>query len=251
VVLFDMDDTLFDHAGALAAGIADLRSVEPMLQRSSLRSLVERYQRLLDTVFPGAPGSPVTVGEARNERFRRLRVALGGSDDLEAAVRWSSHYREAYQAARRPVAGAIPLLRALHARASVGVVTNNQTLEQVGKLQHLGLDRWVDFLITSEAAGHSKPDARIFELALYRARCEPKEAIMVGDTWETDVVGAARAGVPAVWLRRRPGRRPAGLRGVPEIRSLLPTGDVVRLLLSGRVPPARSSARPRGRPHGS
>jgi putative hydrolase of the HAD superfamily len=238
-VLFDLDDTLFDHTWALARGIAVLRSEEPMLQRRTLGAVVRRYRYLLDTLFPGTPGSPVTHGEARNERFRHLRLWLGGSDDLDAARAWSERYREAYQAARRAVPGAPALLRELHGRVSVGIVTNNHTLEQVGKLRHLGLDRWVDFLLTSEDAGHSKPDARIFELAIYRAGCEPAEAVMVGDTWPTDIVGAAVAGVPAVWFHRRPGRRPPGLRGVREIRSLRPTARVVRLLLSGSVRPAR------------
>jgi putative hydrolase of the HAD superfamily len=250
-VLFDLDDTLFDHSGALAEGIRALRAVEPMLRRRSLAALVADYQGLIDAVVPGVRGSPPTHGEARNERFRRLRVSLGGSDDLAAAREWSEFYREAYQAARRPVDGALPLLKALHGKATIGVVTNNHTLEQVGKLRHLGLERWIDFMVTSEDAGHSKPDARIFELALYRAACQPTEAIMVGDTWPTDIVGAATAGVPAVWLRRRPGRRPRGLRGVPEIRSFRPTPSVARFLLSGRTGPALRTRTVRPHPNPS
>jgi len=246
-VLFDLDDTLFDHSGALAIGIRALRATEPMLRKRSLGGLAREYQRLIDSVVPGAPGSPPSHGEARTERFRRLRVSLGGSDDLAVARAWSEFYREAYQAGRRAVDGAPPLLRALHRSATIGIVTNNHTLEQVGKLRHLGLDRWVDFLVTSEDAGHAKPDSRIFELALYRAGCEPEEAVMVGDTWQTDIVGAAIAGVPAVWLRRRPGRRPPGLRGVPEIGSFRPTPSVARFLLSGTIRPARRTRT--GRPH--
>jgi putative hydrolase of the HAD superfamily len=244
-VLFDLDDTLFDHRGSVVRGLEALREGEPLLRRWPVERLARRYQQLLDQISPGQPGAPATHGEARTERFRRLCLDLGGSDDLAEAGRWSERYREAYQAARRPVPGVPALLRALHGRTQVGIVTNNHTLEQVGKLQHLGLSDWIDFMVTSEDAGFSKPDLRIFELALYRAGCGPLEAVMVGDTWATDIVGAAVRGIPAVWLNRGPGRRPTGLRGVVEVRALAPARPLARLLLSGTLRPARPSARVR------
>ena len=81
-------------------------------------------------------------------------------------------------------------------RALVGIVTNNLLEEQQDKLRQCALDGYVDELVVSEKAGMSKPDPRIFEIALDRLGCHRDEAAMVGDSWPADVAGA----IAATWL---------------------------------------------------
>jgi FMN phosphatase YigB (HAD superfamily) len=45
-----------------------------------------------------------------------------------------------------------------------------------------------------------KPDKEIFEHVLNNINVLPHEAVMIGNTWEKDVVGANRAGMNAIWL---------------------------------------------------
>ncbi len=140
--------------------------------------------------------------------------------------------------------GTIPLLRRLKERVSVGVVTNNHTEEQREKIRALDLGPWIDFLVTSEDVGVSKPDAVIFATALKEAGVTAPEAVMVGDNWAVDVVGATSAGIRAVWLQRR-GRRPAGFSQVEVLRSFSPSGRAERLLLRA---PAMRAHPPKVRP---
>ena len=58
----------------------------------------------------------------------------------------------------------------------------------------------MDFLVTSEEAGRDKPDSPIFELALKKAGCTPAEALMVGDNFTHDIIGAHRVGIDGLWL---------------------------------------------------
>jgi putative hydrolase of the HAD superfamily len=113
----------------------------------------------------------------------------------------------------------------------VGIVTNNAVAEQIEKLAHLGMTDWVDVLVISEEAGVRKPDAAIFRLALERCGASADEAVMVGDSWGADVMGARAAGIRVVWLNRteRPCPAPSWCT---EIRSLLPTKSVLELLIS-------------------
>lgn len=55
----------------------------------------------------------------------------------------------------------------------------------------------------SQEVGVEKPDPELFELALRRAKLERARTVHVGDTWETDVVGARRVGLRPVWLNRQ------------------------------------------------
>ena len=45
-----------------------------------------------------------------------------------------------------------------------------------------------------------KPDIEIFEYMLNQINALPQEVVMVGNTWEKDIVGANRAGLHAIWL---------------------------------------------------
>ncbi|HTT26599.1 MAG TPA: HAD-IA family hydrolase [Thermoplasmata archaeon] len=237
-VLFDMDDTLFDHTATMALALSRLQHREAPLRAVRFPSLLERYRRYLDEIQPGRPGGPPTHDEARLERFRRIATWVGVDDPESDALRWSSRYRRAYQRARRPVPGAPELLRRLHETARVGVVTNNHTREQLGKIRAIGIGRWLDALVTSEETGLEKPDPGIFRVALDRLGASPERAVMVGDSWPTDIVGAMRAGLPAVWLRRTATARGGG-GGVRTIRSLEPTEEVARLILRRTGAPKR------------
>jgi putative hydrolase of the HAD superfamily len=75
----------------------------------------------------------------------------------------------------------------------------------------------------------SKPDPRIFEIALARAGVGPAEAVMVGDSWENDIQGARAAGVRAVWFNRNDAA--VADPAVPAITSLEPAESVLAVIL--------------------
>jgi len=97
----------------------------------------------------------------------------------------------------------------------------------------------VDVLVISEEAGLRKPDPAIFRLALGRCGASSAEAVMLGDSWGSDVLGARSAGVRAVWLNRAGSFCP-GPASCTEIQSLLPTESVLELLLGAAPRPERS-----------
>lgn len=53
-------------------------------------------------------------------------------------------------------------------------------------------------MTTSEAADAKKPDPRIFQLALSRAGAEVTDSIMIGDTYEADILGARALGMQTI-----------------------------------------------------
>ena len=88
----------------------------------------------------------------------------------------------------------------------------------------------IDLLMASEEAGVSKPDPAIFALALGRLGCSADEAVMVGDSWENDIVGAQRAGIRAVWFNPRGEAPPAS--GVPVLRALAPVEAALEMIFA-------------------
>jgi putative hydrolase of the HAD superfamily len=172
-----------------------------------------------------------TIETARVERFRRLLEGFGSTTASERAPDWARRYRSAYEQSRHPVPGAQELLAAARREGwRVGIVTNNVRCEQLQKMDCCRFTADVHELVTSEEVGTSKPDGRIFEVALDRLGVPASHAVMLGDGWATDVEGARAIGIRAVWLNRRGIVSPDS--AVAELRSLLPT-EVVMATLSG------------------
>ncbi|MFO1317224.1 MAG: HAD family hydrolase [Burkholderiales bacterium] len=235
-VLFDLDDTLVDHRDATRAALAKVRATFPALAAMPVEDLAAANQRILEALHGDVALGRITAAAARIERYRRLFALAGGPDDRASAA--AELHRRTYVAARRRVDGALELVAALRTRVRVAVVTNNTVAEQREKLAAFGFAPEIDALVTSEEVGAAKPDARIFLAALARLECAPADAIMVGDSWHHDVLGAVAAGLRAVWFNRHGGAHPDPFIA-PQIRSFTPTdAAAATLLAAGRGRPA-------------
>ncbi len=229
-VLFDLDDTLFDHDRATECALAVLRAEEPALTCWSAAELSARHRAVLEAMHADVLAGRASIETARAERFRRLlEDAMGAAAPIGQPTALAERYRQAYESAWQPVAGATALLSAIRAAGlRIAVVTNNLIVEQTLKLRRCALDVFVDALVTSEDAGAAKPDARIFEAALDRLGLTPAQAVMVGDAWSTDIEGALAAGIRPVWFN--PQAAPNPNPAVAELTALEPTEQAVRVI---------------------
>jgi len=243
LVLFDLDDTIFDHSLTCRAALGEVRNTEPRFAVRSLDELWRSYEQRLnatDLTLGWVGHSARFYEEARAGRFRALASSVGWNCDAAEGRAISSLYRKQYMRLRRPVPGAVEFVRRMARSGPVGIVTNNQVTEQVEKLNFLGISDIVDPLIISEAVGVAKPDPAIFRAALKSAGVEPGEAVMVGNSWRDDVLGARSAGIRPVWFNRFGHVRPTRHR-VQELTSFRPVQAAERTVRGASV--RRSSRR--------
>lgn len=206
VVLCDLDDTLFDHAGATRDALSHVRTLAPHLGRWTLDEFDQRHRVVLEMLHTEVLAGQWTIEDARLERFRRLMLDAGATDadcraDVLHDLSWG--YRGAYEKAWRLVPGAMAFVQAIKAAgARLVIVTNNVVREQKMKVDRAGLNQYVDVLVTSEEFGVTKPDPRIILHALERVNAVPGDAVMFGDSLTTDIEGGRRAGVRVVWFNR-------------------------------------------------
>lgn len=83
----------------------------------------------------------------------------------------------------------------------IGVIAN-QSLGTAERLKQYGILKYIDLVIASAEEGVSKPDSRIFEIALSRANCEPKKAVMIGDRIDNDIIPAKSMGMKTIWVKQ-------------------------------------------------
>lgn len=111
------------------------------------------------------------------------------------------------------VPGAGEVLAALHGRYRLCVATNADDSgadEVMAALGRVGLARFIDRVFSSRDLGARKPAAAFYAAVLEILRAdtdalgEPplaaEQVLMVGDSYENDVAGAAEAGLRAVWF---------------------------------------------------
>lgn len=226
-VLFDLDDTLFDHQHASACALGELRN--RYAADIAFEVFAAEHARVLEKYHLRFLNGEFTLDAARAARMVEMFAAFGEAVSEAKAVEVALRYRELHQANRRLVAGAGELLEALHGRTKLAIVTNNSVTEQWDKLRYLGIADHFDAMLISEEIGMTKPDRAIFHAALFRLDCAQGDAVMVGDNWEADVMGARAAGISAIWFNRfnQPRRAPAP---VTEISALAPFHVVMKAM---------------------
>lgn len=189
-VLFDLDETLLDRTGSLAAFLGDQH--DRFRARLGGVALEAWSDRFLALDAKGMTPKPTVYARLARE----FGLAAGTDDDLAA------DYAAGFRRHARGNPGMAETLAALRARGlRLGVVTNGETAFQTGSLDALGLPAMVDAILISAAEGVRKPDPAIFERAARRLAVSPVDCLFVGDNPIADVAGAVRAGLRAAWFR--------------------------------------------------
>jgi HAD superfamily hydrolase (TIGR01549 family) len=147
----------------------------------------------------------------------------------ERAFRRIAEYNRQYNLWNQPNPQAPAVLETLRRRGlEVGMISNSGgTIEQIITMH--GLASYFRFVLDSRVVGVEKPDPRIFQMALERAKVKPAEAVYVGDLYSIDVVGSKAAGLDAILLD------PVGLWGhvnCAKARDLLEAADLILHQLS-------------------
>lgn len=235
-ILFDLDDTLFDHSYCARVALETVYRAHVCFSAQAFDEFVSTHAEHLETLHSEVLAGAINLDAARVERFRRLLLSAGGGPDQAAGA--AAMYREGYVGARRAVRGAADLLAELRSHAPIVIVSNNLLGEQRDKLEYCGLAQYVDALVVSEEAGVPKPDPEIFRQALQAVRVSPAEAVMVGDSWTADVAGAHAAGIVPIWFNPRGLPAPDSPGEVLELRAFEPvraTADTILHALSSRA----------------
>ncbi|HEV3484500.1 MAG TPA: HAD-IA family hydrolase [Vicinamibacterales bacterium] len=214
-VLFDLDDTLFDHQACARAALQAVHAAHACFNCLPFDEFERQHARFLEelhlAVLDGRLGIEA-AGVAADEPLLQATAAA---------------YRERYPMARRAIDGAATLLPHVRQRARVAIVSNNLLDEQQQKLRHCGLDAHIDALVVSEEVGVSKPHPKIFEVALDRVGVRADEAVMIGDSWSADIAGALAVGIRPIWFNRHRQARPDREAPVIELYALEPVEPVL------------------------
>ncbi len=231
-ILFDLDDTLFDHRNSSKFALTRLKNAYPCFDTVTIGDMEKKHLELLEDIhIKKVLTGLISVSAARIERMRGLFKLAGLSPDEKQLETAAGIYRESYNKSWLPAEGSIELLRELKKNYKIGIISNNLLEEQQRKIIRCGFSELVDEVVVSDEYKINKPDIRLFHILLNKLNVKPDEAVLVGDAWETDIIGAYNAGIRAVWYNRFNLQCPNTLI-CKILTSFIPADEAFKIILS-------------------
>ena len=161
--------------------------------------------------FPLVHGS--RVGE-------RLKVKGERQDVAALAEQLSEDFLNMTTARFSLLEGAEELVRYLAKKYPLTVVTNGFVEVQYEKFDKSGLKDCFAHIVLSEEVGCQKPNPRIFEEALRMNGLQAEDVVMIGDSWNSDILGEINAGIDQIWIRKSQDPLPEGQSATYLVHSL-------------------------------
>lgn len=159
------------------------------------------------------------------ERFL-IPVREFGIDDPEYAKKISDDFLERTTRKTKLIDGTIELLEYLKPRYRMHILSNGFREVQFKKIENSGLRPYFDKIILSEDANINKPHAGMFTFALKNTNSKRDKTIMIGDSWEADIVGARNSRIDQIWFNPSQ-NKPVEFEPTYTVDSLLKIKDIL------------------------
>lgn len=200
-VLLDLDNTLYEYAPCHNQGMeaaAAVASEQFSLNRPDFFACVDHARTEIKKRLGRTAAS-----HSRLLYLQRAIEIAGLSTQALAALQLEQAYWRAFLSTASLFDEVVEFLDDLRiAGVPLVIVTDLTTQIQLRKILHLGLHRFVDWVVTSEESGADKPASINFELALAKLGGVEGPVWMVGEEPVSDIEGA-RLAIGAATLQKR------------------------------------------------
>lgn len=200
-IFVDLDDTIWDFTANSKVALKTVYERYQLDNQCSYDVFIKEYLLINEQLWSLYHHGKIEKDFLKCERFRASFERCGII--CESPERFDYDYLETIVTLKKVVAGAPKLLQHLKKRGSVNVLSNGFANLQFRKLQSAGLDRYIDLMVLSDDIGVTKPDKRLFDYALEKAKANAETTLMIGDNYDADILGAYNAGWKTIFFNRR------------------------------------------------
>lgn len=217
-LFFDLDNTLWDFTTNSRLAMEQTLIQNELLPKiSSFDAYFEVYEQINQLLWNDYHSKKITKQKLIVERFSRSMQAFGIHD-----YDWNelnSLYLENMALQTQLFPGTKETLSTLKSKGyQMHIITNGFREVQYSKLTNCGLAGFFTKVFISEEIQTTKPHRRIFEHALKSTNASKKRSIMIGDSWETDIIGALEFGMDQVmFLNQERNQIPESVKSLRHI----------------------------------
>jgi len=198
-LFFDLDNTLWDfNANSYDALFLALQRMDLLEKIGEYKSFFDIYHGVNEKLWDLYKDNKITKNVLKGLRFEESlelnQTPMPGIGDAINEVYLSEMPKQL-----KLVPGTLKVLDTLHHKYKMAIITNGFKEVQVDKLIQSGLKKYFDKVFISEEVGAQKPHRKIFEHAVKSMNAPKRKSLMVGDSWEADIVGARQFGMDQVY----------------------------------------------------
>lgn len=199
-LFIDLDDTLYDFSSASRESFMETYN---LLQYDRFFESFEHYLSLYEPynleLWHIYGEGKITKAELNKRRYSYPLEAVGIYDQ-ELADRFCREALSRIPTKNRLIEGATELLEYLRPKYNMYILSNGFKELQSQKMRTSGIDKYFDDIVLSEEIGFNKPHRELYKYALQKTSSNIEESIMIGDMFETDIVGAANIGMEQIYF---------------------------------------------------
>jgi len=200
-IFLDLDDTIWDFHANAKASLHDVYFDRKLNEHyPDFEHFFHLYARRNLELWSQYGQGLITKDYLIVERFRHL-LSHAGIQAHEMALNMNTDFLDilSTKTILMPYAG--ELLEYCTARhLPMTIISNGFTEVQYRKLRNSNIEQYFTHVVLSEAVGALKPSREIFEYALKLNNARADETLMIGDSFDADILGAVGAGIDAVYL---------------------------------------------------
>lgn len=197
-LFFDLDNTLWDFASNSRLAMHETLLQTSLLERlPNFDSFFSEYEKINSKLWNDYHGKKITKQKLIIERFcLSLRLFDINDQNWEELNRI---YLENMAVQKHLFQDTIETLEKLRNKGyQMHIITNGFREVQYKKLSNCGLHPFFTKVFVSEEIQCTKPHPEIFEHALKSTNARKKRSIMIGDSWDIDIVGAMNFGIDQI-----------------------------------------------------
>lgn len=214
-IMMDIDNTLLDFDAA------ERKALLETLQQFSLpcdEAAISRYHEINSSLWGELNKGKIRRDKLVVERFDRFVKEIGAA---AKATELNRAYTEHLATHADAIPGAEEALQELAEVATMIAVSNGTESVERGRLKLSGFEKYFDDIFISEAVGVSKPNPKIFQMAMRKLGIEHSDKVLVvGDSLSADIQGGVNAGLDTCWVNMNGLENESGLTPTYEVKAL-------------------------------
>ena len=196
-ILWDLDGTILNFKAA------ENQAIKALFKKHNLGvctdEMIEDYSVINDKYWQALERGEMTKPEILVGRFVEFFESIGANTSV--AAEFNSDYQIELGNYVVFEEHAVEILKAQKEKGlRLIAVTNGTKIAQENKLKTSGLDKIFDAVYISEDVGVEKPNKGFFDAVFEGEKITDKsEAIIIGDSLTSDILGGNNAGIDTVW----------------------------------------------------